>query len=68
MSCVERGVAGISINTAIKICNIANCSANMLFKDVIATSNIMEKYEFLPDRDKHVINEMIEVLLKNKNE
>lgn len=66
LSAVERGTAGISLKTAINICNAANCSANMLFKDIITIPKGMDKYEFLSDRDKIVINEMIEVLLKNK--
>lgn len=66
LSSVERGVAGISLKTAINICNIANCSANMLFKDIIKIPQSMDKYDLLPTRDKIIIDEMIEVLLKNK--
>lgn len=65
LSSVERGNAGISIETAIKLCNVSNCSANVLFKDIVNTNNIIDKYDLLNDYNKKVIDKMIEFLLEN---
>ncbi len=66
LSSVERGIAGISINTAIKICQITECSPMLLFKDIIKVNSIDDKYDLLNEKDKSVINKMIEYLLENK--
>lgn len=66
LSQIETGKAGISIDNAINICNTANCSSTKLFKDLIKSPDIIDKYELLSDRDKSVINKMIEVLLSIK--
>ena len=65
LSSVERGNAGISIETAIKLCNASNCSANVLFKDIIYINNSIDKYDLLNDSNKKVIDKMIEFLLEN---
>ena len=66
LSQVETGKAGISIDNAINICNTAKCSSVKLFKDLIKSPDIIDKYELLTDRDKSVINKMITVLLNTK--
>lgn len=70
LSQVETGKVGISIDTAIKICNITNCSSVKLFKNLIhspnISNNISEQYELLSERDKSVINKMINYLLNTK--
>lgn len=63
LSSVERGVNGISIETAIKICQITKCSPMSLFKGIIETSSIEDKYELLSAKNKKVIDKMIEYLL-----
>lgn len=65
LSCVERGTAGISINTAINICNIAKSSPNRLFKDIVNVNNTIDKYDFLSDDNKKIIDKMIEFMLGN---
>lgn len=65
LSAVERGLAGISLNTAISICEIANCSIMLLFKDITKPSSIEDNFELLSDRDKLIINSMIRCLLEN---
>lgn len=67
LSSVERGVAGISINTAINICNISKCSPNNLFKDIVRSNKMIDKYDFLSDNDKKVIDKMIGFMLENYN-
>ena len=66
ISQVENGKVGISLDNAINICNIANCSSVNLFKDIIKTPDIIDKYELLSERDKSVINQMITYLLNTK--
>ena len=66
LSQVETGKAGISIDNAINICNTAKCSSTELFKDIIKFSDIVYKYELLTNRDKSVVNKMINVLLDTK--
>lgn len=66
LSQIETGKAGISIDNAINICNTANCSSNKLFKDLIKSPDIIDKYDLLTDRDKSIINKMITVLLNTK--
>ena len=66
LSQVETGKVGISIDNAINICQTANCSSVNLFKGIINTPNIIDKYELLSERDKSVINQMIIYLLNAK--
>lgn len=66
LSQVETGKAGISLDTAINICKIANCSSVRLFNGIIESPNIIEKYELLNNRDKSVIAQMITYLLNTK--
>lgn len=42
LSQAENGKSGISIDTAINLCNIAHCSSTHLFKDIIKSSNIID--------------------------
>lgn len=66
ISQVETGKVGISIDNVINICNIAKCSSVNLFKGLINSPNIIDKYELLSDKDKSVINQMITYLLNAK--
>lgn len=66
LSKVENGKVGISLDTAINICNTAGCSSVPLFKNIIKSPNIIDKYELLSQRDKSVINQMITYLLNTK--
>ena len=38
----------------------------LLFKDIIKVNSIDDKYDLLNEKDKSVINKMIEYLLENK--
>lgn len=67
LSSVERGIAGISLNTAINICKITKCSPNNLLKDVVKINNPIDKYDFLSDNNKKIVNKMIEFMLENDN-
>ena len=66
ISQVETGKVGISVDNVINICNTAKCSSVNLFKGLISSPNIIDKYELLSDRDKSVINQMITYLLNTK--
>ncbi|MBO5348442.1 MAG: helix-turn-helix transcriptional regulator [Clostridia bacterium] len=66
LSQVENGKVGISVDNAINICNTANCSSVNLFKGLINSPNTIDKYELLNERDKSVINQMINYLLNTK--
>ncbi len=66
ISQIETGKVGISIDNAINICNTANCSSVNLFKGLINSPDIIDKYELLNKRDKSVINQMITYLLNIK--
>ena len=67
LSAVERGLSGISINTAINICKIVNCSPAVLFKNIInyEIKDISNLYEQLDSRDQIVVQDLIKSLLKN---
>ena len=67
LSSVERGASGISMTTAIKICQLVSCSPMSLFKGIIQTSSIEDKYELLEKKDKEVIEKMIDYLLEKAN-
>lgn len=66
ISQVETGKVGISVDNLINICNIAKCSSVNLFKGLVNSPNIIDKYELLSERDKSVINQMINYLLNTK--
>lgn len=66
LSQVETGRAGISIDNAINICNTAECSSIHLFKGIIKSPDIIDKYELLSERDKSIVNQMIIYLLTTK--
>ena len=66
ISQIETGKIGISLDNAINICNTANCSSANLFKGLINSPSIIDKYELLSDRDKSIINQMITCLLNTK--
>lgn len=66
LSQVETGRAGISMENAINICNVANCSSTQLFRGIIETPDIIEKYSLLNKRDKSLIDQMILYLLNTE--
>lgn len=66
ISQIETGKAGISVDTLINICNVADCSSASLFKNLIKSPSIIDKYELLSERDKSVINQMITYLLNTQ--
>lgn len=66
ISRIENGKVGISLDTAINICKLANCSSVHLFKNIIESPEIIDRYELLNERDKSVINQMITYLLNTK--
>lgn len=66
ISQIETGRVGISIDNAINICNTANCSSVNLFKGLINSPDVIDKYELLSPRDKSVIEQMITYLLNTK--
>ena len=66
VSDVERGLEGISINTAIRICNIMKCSPNILFANLIKFENYnneMDKFTNLTDKNKNIILDIQAALL-----
>ena len=67
LSQVERGIAGISLDTAIRICHISHCSPTVLLKDLVELSDTLDKYSLLSDTNKNVVNQLIEVLLNNQD-
>lgn len=66
LSQIETGKVGISVDTVINICNTAKCSSVNLFKGLINSPNIIDKYELLSNRDKSVVDQMIIYLLSIK--
>ncbi len=66
LSQVETGRVGISLDNLVNICNTAKCSSVNLFKGIIKTPDIVDKYELLSERDKSVVNQMITYLLNTK--
>lgn len=66
LSQVETGKVGISVDTVINICNTANCSTINLFKGLINSYDTIDKYNLLTDRDRAVVNQMIDYLLNTK--
>ncbi len=66
LSQVETGKVGISLDNVINICDKAKCSSVNLFKGIIKTPDIVDKYELLSERDKSVVTQMITYLLNTK--
>ena len=66
ISQVENGKVGISIDTLINICNLANCSSAIIFHGVLKSPSAIENYELLTNRDKSIIDQMINCLLNTK--
>ncbi|OKZ78597.1 MAG: hypothetical protein BHW01_00650 [Clostridium sp. 27_14] len=66
VSQVETGKVGISIDTLINICNLANCSSVAIFHGVLKSPSVVENYELLTSRDKSIIDQMITCLLNTK--
>lgn len=67
LSQVETRNSGISLDTAIKICQITNSSAISLFKNIIVSPNKFENYDLLNDKEKELVNEIIVLLIKQHN-
>ncbi len=63
LSQIENGYTGISLDNAVNICNVAKCSSVNLFKGIIEASNIVDKYELLNDRDKIIVEQLIDTCL-----
>lgn len=63
LSKIENGNVGITVDTIINVCEIANCSPTTLFKGIIQFTNITDKFELLDVRDKDVIEKLISYLL-----
>lgn len=69
VSDVERGIQGISLATAIKICNTMNCSPVILFANLIKYDNYnndIDKLTKLTEKNKAIINEIVEALINNQ--
>lgn len=66
VSQIETGKIGISLDNAINICNVANCSPARLFKNLINSPTTIDNYELLSERDKCIINQIITYLLNTK--
>ena len=66
VSDIERGIEGISLTTAIKICNIMQCSPVVLFANLIDFKNYnneMDNFTKLSDKNKNIVIDIIEALL-----
>lgn len=66
VSDVERGIEGISLITAINICNIMKYSPDVLFANLINFddyNNDMDKFTKLSDKNKEIISNIIIALL-----
>ncbi len=66
VSDVERGLEGISLTTAIKICNKMNCSPLVLFANLIEFENYnneMDNFTKLSVKNKNIVLDIIEALL-----
>lgn len=63
---VERGIEGISLITAINICNIMKCSPDVLFANLINFddyNNDMDNFTKLSDKNKEIISSITIALL-----
>ena len=66
VSDVERGLEGISLVTAIKICNTMNCSPLVLFANLIEYDNFineMDNFTKLSEKNRNIILDIISALL-----
>lgn len=66
VSDIERGIEGISLITAIKICNAMNCSPLVLFANLIEFENYnneMDNFTKLSDKNKNIVLDIINALL-----
>lgn len=66
VSDLERGIEGISLTTAIKICNIMQCSPLVLLANLINYENYnneMDKFTKLSDKNKDIVINIIVALL-----
>lgn len=63
LSKIENGNVGITIDTIINVCKIAHCSPINLFKGIIETSDIADKYALLNSTNKATIELLITHLL-----
>lgn len=66
VSDIERGIEGISLVTAIKICNIMKCSPLILFANLIDFENFnneMDNFTKLSDKNKSIILDIVNALL-----
>lgn len=66
VSDVERGIEGISLITAINICNIMKCSPDVLFANLINFddyNNDMDNFTKLSDKNKEIISSITIALL-----
>lgn len=63
LSKIENGNVGITVETIINVCKIANCSPINLFKGIVETSSIMDKYELLNSNNKATVEILIAHLL-----
>lgn len=69
VSDVERGIEGISLVTAIKICNIMKCSPLIMFANLIEYdnySNEMDQFTKLSDKNKTIVLEILNALLNSQ--
>lgn len=66
VSDVERGIEGISLITAINICNTMKCSPDVLFANLINFDNYnndMDNFTKLSDKNKEIISSITIALL-----
>lgn len=66
VSDVERGLEGISLVTAIRICNVMKCSPTILFANLINFENYnneMDDFTKLSDKNKNIILDIVTALL-----
>ncbi len=69
VSDVERGLEGISLITAIRICNEMECSPLILFANLInfdGYDNKMDQLTKLTEKNKAIVNEIVEALINNQ--
>ena len=66
ISDVERGIEGISLSTAIRICNMMSCSPLVLFANLINFENYnneIDKFTKLSDKNKEIVLDIMSALL-----
>lgn len=69
ISDVERGIEGISVLTAIKICNVMQCSPLVIFANTYElkdTNNNIDRITQLSDKNKDIVENIIDALLNNQ--